>query len=67
MKTKKAVKKVVEEAPKKTTARKVPTLDVVDSGNEETCKECGHPDSKHYGSEKKWCNESGCQCQALTK
>lgn len=29
------------------------------------CKTCNHFADLHYGSEKNWCNQSGCQCQAL--
>lgn len=28
------------------------------------CKECSHGGAAHYGSSARWCNVSGCQCQA---
>lgn len=31
---------------------------------EKAC-ECGHGDEVHYGSEGRWCNSSGCQCQGF--
>lgn len=28
------------------------------------CKGCDHGNAAHYGSSERWCNISGCQCQA---
>ena len=41
----------------------VPKADVVGK-SEGPCKDCRHAGSLHYGSSDRWCNTSGCQCQA---